>query len=139
MDFQEQIPKVIIERLTHRGASNAIAVVGASTDPAKYGNIIIKNLSSKGFDVIPINPREREIEGLTVYASLSDVDRPAGLINFVVPPAVTLAVLKSIAGFGFDAVWFQDGSFDEQVLAYAAGHFEYVVSGACIMVVTNYT
>jgi uncharacterized protein len=138
MDTQGQIPKEVEARLARRGADNAIALVGASTDPAKYGNIIIKNLRSKGYDVIPVNPREKEIEGLSAYPSLSAIDRPVGLVNFVVPPAVTLAVLKSISGSTFDAVWFQDGSYDERVLEYAVGHFEHVVSDACIMVVTNY-
>ncbi len=39
-----------------------IALVGASKNPAKYGNIILKDLLSKGFEVLPVNPNYDEIE-----------------------------------------------------------------------------
>ena len=44
-------------------AGGSVVLVGASKDPSKYGNKILKNLTSKGIPVVPINPREKEIEG----------------------------------------------------------------------------
>ena len=40
--------------------NKTIALVGASNDPTKYGNKILLNLKSKGFNVIPINNKGEE-------------------------------------------------------------------------------
>ena len=50
-----------------RSTKTRIAVVGASNDPSKYGNIIVKNLMAHGYDVVPVNPKEATIAGLPAY------------------------------------------------------------------------
>ena len=35
-----------------------IAVVGASADPAKYGNMAVRAWQEAGWTVYPVNPRE---------------------------------------------------------------------------------
>ena len=139
MDLQQNIPDVVMDRLGSKEGDHSIALVGASTNPAKFGNKIMRNLTSKGYDVIPINPRERAVEGVPALDSPTELGPSVALVCFVVPPAVTLEVFKSMLGTAVDAVWFQDGSFDDQVLEHAMEHFDYVVHDACIMVVTNYT
>lgn len=47
-----------------------VAVVGASTNRAKYGNIAVRAYRDAGFTVYPINPRATTIEGLPAYPSL---------------------------------------------------------------------
>jgi len=132
------IPAEVAERLRRKDAGTRIAVVGASNDPSKYGNIIVKNLQGKGYTVLPVNPKEREIAGLRAFATLADVPRPVHAVDFVTPPPVTLKVLEGLDPSSVDAVWFQDGSFDDAVLAFAEGRFAAVVHHACIMVVTNW-
>ncbi len=39
-----------------------IALIGASNDRSKYGYKIYKNITTKGYTVIPINPKEILIE-----------------------------------------------------------------------------
>ncbi|MCX7795383.1 MAG: CoA-binding protein, partial [bacterium] len=34
-----------------------IAIVGATIDQKKFGNIVLKDLLKKGFQVIPVNPK----------------------------------------------------------------------------------
>ena len=54
-------PADVIAILKDRSVATRIAVVGASNDPAKYGNVIVRNLHGKGYAVLPVNPKEREI------------------------------------------------------------------------------
>jgi len=131
------IPGVILNDLKKKDAHRPIAVVGASSNPEKYGNIIVANLTGKGYTVIPVNPKEAEINGLTSVARVSELPGDTALVVFVVPPKVSLGILAELAKTDIQAVWFQDGSFDEDVLAMAESHFPYVVHHACIMVVTN--
>jgi predicted CoA-binding protein len=126
----------VLERLERRTSQTRIAVVGASNNPEKYGNIIVRNLMGKGFTVLPVNPREPQVEGLTAYPSLRDVPTPVDVVDIVTPPAVTLAVLREAAECGIKAVFLQDGSFDDAVLAFAATAPFKTVYNACIMVVT---
>ena len=130
-------PKEVLDVLRRRGPETRIAVVGASSNKDKYGNIILHNLARKGYTVLPVNPREREIDGMPVYASLADVPGPVHIVNMVTPPAVTLGVLRQAATLGLPAVWLQDGSYDAEVLDFAADAPFRTVFHACIMVASN--
>lgn len=138
MEQQSPIPGPVMERLRVKGPETRIAVVGASNHPQKYGNIIVRNLHGKGYTVLPIHPKEAEIAGLPAYESVSKAPAPIHLVNFVTPPAVTRQVLGSLDPAVVDTVWFQDGSWDDEVIAAARARFRHVVHQACIMVVTNY-
>jgi predicted CoA-binding protein len=120
-----------------RDTKTRIAVVGASNDPSKFGNIIVLDLLRQGYDVLPVNPRETTIAGLPVHHSLADVPKPIDIVDVVTPPAVTLRVLADAAAAGCELVWLQDGSFDDAVLASAAAAPFKTVHHSCIMVVAR--
>ncbi len=131
-------PAEIMDLLKRKTAETRIAVVGASNNPEKYGNIIVKNLLGKGYTVLPVNPKESTIAGLAVSADLASLEQPVHILNIVTPPPVTLGVLAKAAELGFAGVWLQDGSYDDAVLDYLAGAPFKTVYDACIMVVSNY-
>jgi predicted CoA-binding protein len=54
-----------------------VAVLGASDNPNRYSNLLIRRLLAKGHQVFPINPALKNIEGLPVYRRLEDL--PAGI------------------------------------------------------------
>jgi len=130
-------PPEVFEVLRRRGRETRIAVVGASNNPAKYGNIIVRNLAAKGYTVLPVNPRETEIAGLPAYPNLSAVPLPVDVVDIVTPPAVTKGILEEAARLGLPAVWLQDGSWDDAALEVAAKAPFRTVYQACIMVATN--
>lgn len=132
------IPAPVMERLRRKGPETRIAVVGASNNPEKYGHIIVRNLHGKGYTVLPIHPKEREIAGLRAYPTVAEAPPPIHVVNFVTPPAVTRQVLESLDPAVVDTVWFQDGSWDDEAIAAARTRFPHVVHQACIMMVTNY-
>ena len=120
-----------------RSAKTRIAVVGASNSPAKYGNIIVKNLMAHGYQVFPVNLHEAKIAGLPAYHSLAELPEPVDIVNVVTPPAVTRRILDDARQAGLDLVWLQDGSFDQAVLDIAAASPFKTVYDACIMVVAR--
>jgi predicted CoA-binding protein len=120
-----------------RRASTRIAVVGASNNPSKFGNIIVKNLKAHGYHVFPVNLREATIAGLPVYRSLKDLPQPVDIVNVVTPPAVTLRILEDASEAGLGLVWLQDGSFDRSVIEAAEVAPFKTVHHACIMVVAG--
>ena len=120
-----------------RFTGTRIAVVGASNHPSKYGNIIVKNLVSHGYQVLPVNPKEATIAGLRAYRSLADVPKPIDIVDVVTPPEVTRTILKDAAAAGCGLVWLQDGSFDDGILLNAEAAPFKTVHHACIMVVAR--
>jgi uncharacterized protein len=138
MSRSDPHPAEVMDLLKDKTAQTRIAVVGASNNPDKYGNIIVKNLQGKGYTVLPVNPKESTIAGLEVSADLASLDLPVHILNIVTPPPVTLGVLKKAAELGLPNVWLQDGSYDDAVLDYVATAPFKTVYDACIMVVSNY-
>lgn len=133
-------PQAVFDVLKKKGPKTRIAVVGASNDPEKYGNIIVKNLAGKGYTVVPVNPREETIAGLPAFPSLEAALAvgPIHIVNVVTPPKVTARVLEQAEALGLEHLWLQDGSFDDAVLAAAARAPFLTVHDACIMVVSNF-
>lgn len=130
-------PAEVLAVLRRADPRARIAVVGASNNTAKYGSIITRNLAGKGYTVLPINPAETEVHGLAAYPTLADAPGPIDIVDFVTPPAVTKKVLEEVGRLGLPAVWLQDGSFDDEVLAMLEGASFRAVHHACIMVASN--
>ena len=78
----------------------SIAVVGASTNPAKPGYNVFYNLAEnkrKGLleaELYPVNPRAREVMGFECYPSLKEVPGPVELVVVVVPAKLVPRVME---------------------------------------------
>ena len=117
-----------------RDPDSTIAVVGATDDPGKYGSVIYRDLKSKGFQVYAVNPGRDSVDGDPAYATLADLPAPPTIVNFVVPPHVSLAVLAEAKALGYDRVWLQPGSSSSAVREYVESNdFKHLID-ACIMV-----
>ena len=81
---------------TLKNKNNLIALVGASNDPKKYGNKILLDLISKGYNVAPINNKEEMISGIKSYKNVMDLELSPSIINFVVPPNVGFEITKEL-------------------------------------------
>ena len=92
-----------------------IAVVGASADPAKMGNNVIRNLIGFHFpgDIYPVNKHALEIEGLRCYASVSDLPEQADLAIVIIPARGIPDVLRQCGDSGIKHVIIQSGGFSE--------------------------
>lgn len=80
----------------------SIAVVGASTTFAKWGTIIFHNILMGGFTggIYPVNRNQKEIFGLPVYKSLSDIPGPVDLVMIIVPIEKVIGVLHEAGARG---------------------------------------
>ena len=87
-----------------------VAVIGASSDPHKYGNKAVRAFLRQGYRVCPINPRLSRVEGLDAYASILDVPHAVDMATFYVPPAVGEGLIADVAAKGVSEVWFNPGS-----------------------------
>jgi len=65
----------------------AVAVIGASKDPAKIGHAILRNMTGCGYPglIFPVNPRENELAGLPCYRSVSELPQIPEVAVVAVP------------------------------------------------------
>lgn len=93
-----------------------VAVLGASTNPKKFGNKSVRAHQKAGWEVVPVSLSGEEVEGLQGYRKLADVPGDVDRITVYLPPPVTMEVLPEIAAAGAKEVWFNPGAADRQVL-----------------------
>jgi predicted CoA-binding protein len=110
------------------------AVVGASTDPAKYGNKVYRTLRDAGYTVFGVNVGGGTIEGQQLYRRLADLPQLPAVVDTVVPPNVTEQIVRQCAELGITRVWMQPGSESEAAIAYCHEQDIQVVHDACAMV-----
>ncbi len=114
-------------------AKKKFAVIGATDNTEKYGNRIFKNLTKRGYEVYPVNPNLKEIEGVKCYPSLADIPIKVDVVDFVVPPKVTESILKECKKLGLDNVWLQPGSESDAAIAFCHDNKLKVVYDTCVM------
>ena len=115
----------------------AWAVVGASDDRSKFGNITFRELKRRGKRVFPVNRNAGQVEGETAYASLSAVPERIDRVLIVVPPKQGETVVQEADEAGIDCVWFQPGAESVAALAYCESHGMVAISGHCILKTTE--
>jgi predicted CoA-binding protein len=96
--------------------SKVVAVVGASSDRNKFGNKALRAFQAEGYTVVPINPNEREVEGLTTYASVLDVPGAIDMATVYVQPDVGLQLLPEFEQKQIPEIWINPGAESDELL-----------------------
>ena len=96
-----------------------VAVIGASNNRRKFGNRAVRAFTQQGYTVLPINPHEREVEGLKAYGSVLDVPGPIDMASFYVPPAIGEQVIEEVARKRIPEVWLNPGAESDALVARA--------------------
>lgn len=111
------------------------AVLGATPNPEKTANHIVKKLISNGYEVFCVNPNYDEVEGMKCYKDIADIPEKPDAVDFVVPPGVSLKAVESLDPEEIKYLWMQPGSYDDEVVKKATEKgFKVIADGACIMV-----
>ena len=97
----------------------SVAIIGASSNPRKFGNRAVRAFRRQGYTVFAINPHEGEVEGLKTYASVLDVPEVIDMASFYVPPEVGEKVMVEVARKGITEVWLNPGSESDVLIRLA--------------------
>jgi acyl-CoA synthetase (NDP forming)/GNAT superfamily N-acetyltransferase len=102
-----------IERLLTPGS---VAVIGASTDPAKIGHVVFANLMAYGFagPVYPVHPEARHVGGVRAYPSVLDVPDQVDLAVVAVPAGNVAEVVEQCGRKGVRGLVVVSGGFGER-------------------------
>jgi uncharacterized protein len=110
----------------------SIAVVGVSRNKDKFGNAIYRDMKSKGYKVMAVNPKLDMAEGDRCYAGLGALPEvPEGVI-LCINPMETVPVIEEAARLGIKYIWLQQGANSPEAEAKCQELGLNVVSGECV-------
>jgi predicted CoA-binding protein len=112
--------------------ASTIAVVGASSNPERASNGIMRKLLSVGYHVIPVNPHETEVLGERAYPSLSEVPVPVDIVNVFRRSEYTPAIADEAVKIGAKALWLQSGIENEETAQRGKAGGLIVVMDTCL-------
>jgi predicted CoA-binding protein len=99
-------------------AKPTIAIIGASADRIKFGNKAVRAYLQAGYQVFPVHPSARMIEGLLAYRSISDVPvETLDRVSLYLPPEVGLQAIEQIAEKSAREVWLNPGAESAALIA----------------------
>ena len=93
----------------------ALAVLGASADPTKFGNIILSAIQEVGYqgEIYPVNPEGGEIKGVKAFKSLPEVPGPVDFAIITVPASALFKALEECRDKGVKGIEILTSGFKE--------------------------
>ncbi len=114
-------------------AQKRLALAGASRSGKKFGNVLLRELKARAYDVVPVHPNAAELEGLACSRSLSALaGRVDGLV-VVTPPAQAARLVGEAAAAGIGRVWLQQGARSDEAVEVAREKGVSLVHGHCLL------
>jgi predicted CoA-binding protein len=89
--------------------SKKIAVVGLSPKQERDSHRVAKYLLENGYEVVPVNPGQKEILGRECYKSLEEIPYPVDVADLFLNPARIPAVVDQAINKGVGVIWMQLG------------------------------
>jgi len=114
--------------------SKKIAVVGLSPKEDRPSNRVAKYLSEHGYDIVPVNPGQKEILGKKCYPSIVDLPFDVDIADLFlnakrIPDAVDQAIEK-----GIKVIWMQLGIYHQEAGEKASASGATVIMDKCIKI-----
>lgn len=110
-----------------------LALAGASRSGKKFGNVILRELKARGYDVVPVHPEAVELEGLSCEKGLAALEGRVDGLVVVTPPAEAARLVGEAAAAGIRSVWLQQGAGSEEAVRTARERGVTLVSGQCLL------
>lgn len=96
--------------------SKTIAVVGISSNPTRISRMIANYLQNAGYIVVGVNPGKPEIDGMDVYAKLTDIPFEIDIVDVFRKPEDIPQIIPDVLASNPKVLWLQLGiSNDEAV------------------------
>jgi len=88
-----------------------VAVVGASSNPARPSHGVFRTLLAAGYDCVPVNPRETEVLGVPAVATLAEaaLGGRIDIVDVFRRAELTEEVAREAVAVGARALWLQLG------------------------------
>lgn len=114
--------------------AQTIALVGHSPKPQRPSYQIAQYLRAVGYQVYPIHPAAKEIDGHRVYASLDDLPGPVDIVNVFRRAEFLPEIVEAAIAIQAPMVWAQVGVTHPAAAAMAAAAQLNLMMDRCIKI-----
>ena len=98
---------MVIREILH--TAHTIAIVGLSSNVLRPSNFVGFYLQRHGYQIVPVNPNEREALGEKAYPSLGEVPFKVDVVDVFRAPAAVPGIAEEAVRIGAGALWLQFG------------------------------
>jgi predicted CoA-binding protein len=114
--------------------ARTIAVVGLSDNPLRPSHGVAAYLQSRGYRVIPVNPRIEFCLGERAYASLLEVPDRIDIVNIFRRPQFVEEIVDQAIELKVPAIWMQEEVIHEKAAEKARQAGIFVMMDRCILI-----
>ena len=93
-----------------------IAIIGASKNKKKYGNIAVRAHQKQGWQVFPVNPKEKEIEGLKCYNDINEIEDQLDKVSIYLPPEIGINELDKLVDKNIPEIFINPGAESDELI-----------------------
>src|SRR3954451_11482020 len=108
-----------------------VAIVGVSHEPKEFSRMVFRAFEQRDYDVVPVNPNVRVIEGQYCFPRIQEVQPPVQAALVMTPPAVSEHVVKECLAAGVRWIWLYKKCPEAEALCADAGVAP--IAGECPM------
>ncbi len=113
--------------------SDSIAIAGVSRNTKKFGRMLFDELQKRGYNVIPINPSTKEINGQKCYRNVNELPDYIDALLITTPKTETDKILVNAINKGITNIWVQQHSNTKETELLAEKHGQEIISKKCMM------
>lgn len=114
-------------------ALDTLAIAGVKRNGTGFGNVVLKDLTGKGYEVLPVHPEADEIGGHPCSRSLAELPKQVNGLVLVVQPEQSEKLVIEARAAGIQRIWMQQGAESPEAIRYCEDNGVDVVHGECIM------
>ena len=110
-----------------------LALVGASRTRTAFGNVVLRELHAKGYEVAIIHPQARQIASFDTIPSISALPEDVKAVVIAVPPKPAVKLVQEAITKGIRDIWLLRGVESDDAVKLAAKHGVNLIAGECIL------
>ncbi len=112
--------------------ANTIAVVGISSNPSRDSGSIARMLRDSGYTLLGVHPTEKDVFGIPVVSSVSDLKSPIDILDMFVKGELITPMIPEILSLKPSCVWFQYGVENTEAETAFSQNGIMVIKGKCL-------
>jgi len=109
-----------------------IAIVGASNNPERASNGIMKFLMKNNYNCFPVNPNEEEVLGVKAYKTLSEVPEKIDIVDVFRRSEAAADIVREASALNPGFIWLQENVYSEDAENIASENNIPIIMDKCI-------
>lgn len=111
------------------------AMIGVSRQPKDFSRSLYREFVKRNYEVVPVHPAAKEIEGQPCYGHFKDITPPVTSALVMTPRATTERLVAELGEAGATLVWLYGVSGEKDVspaaVSYCRTHGIGLIAGYC--------